>query len=935
MSTDISRLRALFDQCADLPEGEALSWIERNVEDADMRIHLALMLQEDKHETGPMQRTLGERFDALYAVGEAESEDDVVPGTRFGGFEIVRPLGKGGQGSVYLARRTDDDFEQTVALKLLHHGARSKTMVERFRRERQILARFQHAGLARLIDGGVDNGIPYLVMEYVDGESIDLHCERLRLPLSRRLVLFGELCDAVAAAHRALIVHRDLKPSNVFVGADGRVKVLDFGIAKLLDEAEASTTQLRLLTPGYGSPEQFTGEPITLASDVYALGIILRQLVTDQRPPRQPREPWPQWPPSIPAELRWIFDKASALDAGERYRDAAELGEEIVRLRSQRPVHAHPPSRWYQARKFVIRHRGGVGIAGLLALTTAIGFSAALWQAHEARMQAGQAQAQAEVALHEANRANNVREFVTAIFDPLALGTATDKQPGYRELLALSVTKLDQDKLMGADERIDLMLLFARLNDTIGERAQALKLAHRAVAAADELLAETSPGRAQAHAVLGAIAYRADDRATATRELAYAEQRFQVLNIRGMPLIRLLSTLSRAAVEEGQAQRSLAYERRAQDERLRLFSPDDPRLGSGFNNLAYAHEATGDFEQAIAAYQATRRADLMRMQPDSFEAAIPLSNQGAAEMLAGHLRQGRQSLRQAKAFMMLSRIKPRDNDAINQEQLCVADISIAPFDAGPACDEAIAINVAMYGEASADVGRVLRLRAWQELEAGDLGKAQATLERASAMLDPEKYPAWRGRTDVLIGELAFLQGDSARAASLVRIGIERFADGYPPTLKRNALALLALACARSGDLACRQKAQSDALKSLDVSYQWSAVLLPAHIALAILELDADHMVVAKERLSRAIDQAVAEMEANAPRLVEARLWRVVAYARSADCATADAEMLSILPILAEARVLHHPLLAQVLQEMRATDRCELNTKLPARTISAR
>lgn len=466
MPPDQSHLRALFDACAELAEGEALLWIERNVDDAELRLHLALMLAEDRRETGPFKRTLGERFDALNTINEAgnAAADSIPLGARFGDFQIVRTLGSGGQGSVFLGRRVGADFEQFAAIKLLHNGPRSQAMIERFRRERQILARFEHPGIARLIDGGVESGVPYLIMEFVDGEPLDTYCEQNDYSMVHRLNMMAELCDAVAAAHRALIVHRDLKPSNILVTVEGSVKVLDFGIAKLLDEGVGEASQIRMLTPGYGSPEQISGEPITLASDVYALGVILRQLLTNQNPPKRLHEPWPDWPLNIARELRWVIEKATALDAGERYRDAVAFSEDIRRYLNHQPLQAHPPSTWYRARKFVERHRGGVTITALLLLTTLLGFGVALWQAGEARAQATLAQAQSKKAQAQAERAEFVRSFIVGLFEAAKQVLPRDQRPTPADLVKAARQRLKQDASIGDEVKADLLSSLAEVS---------------------------------------------------------------------------------------------------------------------------------------------------------------------------------------------------------------------------------------------------------------------------------------------------------------------------------------------------------------------------------------------------------------------------------------------------------------------------------------
>jgi serine/threonine protein kinase len=210
---------------------------------------------------------------------------ELPPGTRLGAWQVQRPIGRGGTGEVYVAGRADGVFRQRAALKLLQHGAVSEAF--RFQSEREILARLEHPGIARLLDGGVyRDGRPYMVMEYVEGTSLTEYCESARLGLAGRLRLFMQVCEVVSYAHRSLVVHRDLKPRNILVTQEGRVKLLDFGVAKLLDAIALASTEKTSapLTPDYAAPEQLTGGTITTATDVYALGVLLFELLTSRRP---------------------------------------------------------------------------------------------------------------------------------------------------------------------------------------------------------------------------------------------------------------------------------------------------------------------------------------------------------------------------------------------------------------------------------------------------------------------------------------------------------------------------------------------------------------------------------------------------------------------------------------------------------------------------
>ena len=220
-----------------------------------------------------------------------EAPEESLVGRQFGAYQIIREIGRGGLGAVYLAARADDEYRKEVAIKLVRRGLDTEDILRRFRNERQILAQLDHPNIARLIDGGTtDEGLPYFVMEYVNGEPIGAYCDAHSLSTTERLNLFRKVCAAVTYAHQNLVIHRDLKPSNILVASDGEPKLLDFGIAKLLGQDEEALAQTmagqRVMTPEYASPEQVKGEKITTASDVYSLGVLLYELLTGRRPYR-------------------------------------------------------------------------------------------------------------------------------------------------------------------------------------------------------------------------------------------------------------------------------------------------------------------------------------------------------------------------------------------------------------------------------------------------------------------------------------------------------------------------------------------------------------------------------------------------------------------------------------------------------------------------
>lgn len=317
---------------------------------------------------------------------------DSLEGTRLGPYQILSIVGQGGMGTVYRATRADADYHQDVAIKLLHRDLDRGSTLQRFRVERQILASLDHPNIARLLDGGATpDGRPYFVLEYIDGETLSAYVEANQPSLRDRLELFRLICAAVQSAHQKLVVHRDLKPANILVTADGVPKLLDFGIAKLLDpdaSGDRTATGMQLMTPAYASPEQVRGEIISTASDIYSLGVVLFELLTGAKPLKLPTgDPlavarivcteMPTKPstlkPALAGDLDNIILKALAKEPERRFVSAAELSEDIRRYLNGRPIGARPDTLRYRTAKFVRRNPGGITAVALILLTIAAG----------------------------------------------------------------------------------------------------------------------------------------------------------------------------------------------------------------------------------------------------------------------------------------------------------------------------------------------------------------------------------------------------------------------------------------------------------------------------------------------------------------------------------------------------------------------------------
>lgn len=401
-------------------------------------------------------------------------------GSLVGPYRLLRPLGEGGMGEVWLAERADGLYERQVALKLLRSGYADPGLRQRFSREREILARLQHPHLAQLFDAGMDlQGQPYLALAYVEGEPITEHCRRLQVPLERRLQLMLQVCAVVSHAHANLIVHRDLKPSNILVTAQGEVKLLDFGIAKLLDSEHGEPpahppTEARAFTLHYAAPEQVRGEPVTTLTDVYSLGVVLFEVITGQKPYRLRRHSDAEWERSIlevnaprasavvarsaaeqggqggPArrlarrlrgDLDTILLKALQKEPAQRYASVEALAQDLRRFLEGRPIHARPQHVGYRLQRYIGRHRWGVAL-GTLSVVGLLGLAlTALWQAQQAQREIARAQAMQDFTVGLFDKAADVRH---GSFDLRQL-LATGQQRGEAELLdqPLSLAELE------------------------------------------------------------------------------------------------------------------------------------------------------------------------------------------------------------------------------------------------------------------------------------------------------------------------------------------------------------------------------------------------------------------------------------------------------------------------------------------------------------
>ncbi|UXI70258.1 serine/threonine-protein kinase [Tahibacter amnicola] len=522
-----ARMKALFAAAMELPRGERDAFVEREAHgDTALRDEVLALLAADAGED-----SAGENVRRVLDGGAQMMADLVREGPsapeRIGAYRVLREIGHGGMGVVFLAERDDGSFMQKVAIKLVRGSLIDAGLEARFRREREILARLSHPHIARLVDGGVgSDGLPWFAMEYIDGARVTEWCDTHRSSIRQRVELFLSIVDAVDYAHRNLVVHRDLKPSNILVTEDGTVKLLDFGIAKLLDESEAPAltgSHTRLMTPDYAAPEQILGEPVSTATDVYSLGVLLFELLSGRLPyassggprvaaaivdtePERLRQAISRRTPNsgdldtlaarrgvAPAQLKRALDgdlerivaQALAKSSTERHPTAQALAADLRAWLHGRPILSRPTPWPQRVRKFIARHRWEVATGTLVAIVAIVGAFTTLWQAQEARRQALLAREQTVVAQAQARRAAaslKVLSDLIAHADPFNRGGASDVT--LRTALDRGVERMERESADDVDIRVPLLAEIGSVYGHLGDPGKGITLLEKALAAA-------------------------------------------------------------------------------------------------------------------------------------------------------------------------------------------------------------------------------------------------------------------------------------------------------------------------------------------------------------------------------------------------------------------------------------------------------------------
>ena len=567
------RLSPLLDELLDLePAARHARLAALREQDAPVADELASMIRDA--EQAEHARFLG--GSAAPPLGSDSAAEATLAGQRIGAYVLDALVGEGGTGTVWRARRADGRFEGAVAFKLLHPSLVGRTGALRFELEGQVLARLAHPHIARLLDAGVTpGGQPYLVIELVDGQRIDRHCDDARMDIAARVALFRVVLEAVAHAHRHLVIHRDIKPGNILVDREGRVKLLDFGIAKLLQaegvEADELTRDgMRALTPDYAAPEQLRGELVSTATDVYSLGVLLYQLLSGRHPTasaqasavdalRATLDVDPERlsaavaiTPGVSAEsvsriaaargtsparlrrelagdLENILAKALRKSPAERYATVDAFADDLRRWQAREPVLARPDSVAYRARRFAARHRGGVAAAALVLAAIVAGLAGTITQARRAEQQSERATREAAQAKQERDRAvvDNQLQRGTNEFLQLVLRDAAGNDPGaVRRQLDRASELIDKTRFERPIVKVALLRQISGRYSELGDNATARTLIERAIAATagTDLAAPTSGVPVNLSCSRAYILHEMDEQIAAIAELDHADQ---------------------------------------------------------------------------------------------------------------------------------------------------------------------------------------------------------------------------------------------------------------------------------------------------------------------------------------------------------------------------------------------------------------------------
>jgi serine/threonine-protein kinase len=946
------RLEEVLDAALELPSEDRLSFIERACGTQELLRNRARAMLEAAERAGAFLERPADGFAAgllREVAAEAElavaaEEDRSVAGGRLGPYRLVRELGRGGMGAVYLAERDDDQYARRVAIKVLPAGPLSRGLRTRFFLERRILASLEHPNIARLYDAGVgEDGTPYFVMEYVEGRPIAAYCDEGQLSIRARLALFDQVCDAVQFAHRNLVVHRDLKPANILVSNDGVVKLLDFGIAKLLGtETDGGTTLtgaggFRALTPEYASPEQLRGEPVSTATDVYALGVLLFELlagcwpyrprdrsvlsleraVLEQepdgastaitRPPGRvdgghgaPDSLVSQRRATTPAGLRRqlrgdldnIVLTALRKEPERRYPSVQHFRDDIRHYLERRPVSARPATWGYRTRRFVHRHRVGVAAAAIIAGSLVAGLAGTIWQA--------------QAASRQARRAEGVRQFVVELFQVSDPDRSKGDSITARALLDRGVERLDTDLAAEPELKAEMLAVLGGIYQKLGLYERARPLLEQALAVRRERLGPRHLDAAQSAADLASLLYDQGEyqRAEELTRSALAARR----DLRGsIDTLAALSLSDLAAILSAQGKQEEAESLYRAALEIDREHGSRAMVGLDLNNLSVNLWRRGKYAEALPLAEEALAVRRELRGEEHTDVASSLLNLASILQATGHYDRAEQLLRQCLAMRrkLLGTAHPHVAIALSNLGLLLSTRGRLE-ESEQAHREALAIRRAAFGDDHLEVATSLNNLGTVLYGKGDRAGAVEHFERALAIWRRELSETHPNVLSGLnnLGAARRDLGDLAGAERVLReaLALRRKALGEQHPDVGQSLSNLGELLARKGEYA---EAESSFRAGLAT---WRAALGAHHPTVAFALVGLGRMMLTQGRcaeaeplLREAVAIRVAKLDEKSAELAGARLFLGSCLVKLRRLAEAEPLLLASYPVLKEQR----------------------------------
>ncbi len=788
------RIDRLFESCLALSEPARRELLARECEgDVDLLGIVQGMLDADGTAGDPLK-------DAVNACAEevATQPGDHWHGRVLGAYRVEKLLGAGGMGTVFLASRSDSEYERRVAIKVLSNSFASLDERRRLLSERQILANLAHPNIAQLLDGGTTTeGAPYLVMEYIEGVPIDEYCITNKLNLKERMGLFLRVCDAVQYAHQNLVIHRDIKPGNILVTTDGTPKLLDFGIAKLIDPNALSRTvaATRLLTPRHASPEQIRGQQVTTASDVYSLGVLLFRLLTDRYPyavqgesvsevERAILETAPQRPSALRREIAGDLDTvvltALRKEPERRYATVRELAHDVNAFLTLRPISARPESTGYRLRKFVERH-----VAGVIATAATATAIIALVTFYTLRLAE-----ERDLQVRERATAERVSQFMVDIFKVADPGSGR-KDVTARELLDHGSANISQELKEQPLVAASLLAAMGRAYGGLAMYDRSAELLRQSVALRERRLGPDDPLVAEARSHLGYALSERADYAGGRAELKKALT-IQRTHIGSDPLAvgKTLASLAFIDMRESKYPEMRAAVQESLQIHLQHAGPDDPRTADVYALLGSYHWSVGENQQAHDAASRALAIEERIQPPNNARVAAFVHNLGLINWSMGEYPRAHDLYRRELALREKLYGPEHPNVALTLYGLGVTSKEMGNYREGLAFyRRAVAIQEKVFGPDNHYLAMTLGGQGFVLLEMQSFPSARESLSRAIAIFEarngsshPDLRAPLAGLAKVAIAEGRFEEARALleRALTIVQA---KFAPDHPDVLR--------------------------------------------------------------------------------------------------------------------------------------------------------